>query len=90
MVNLAAPVLWFLFNAWYMALEYGDFPMANHGLKFTDQLPRMRRIRFTAIGFGSALTVLMLVPVLNFVAMPAAVAGATALWVKELKPEVGS
>ena len=89
-VNLAAPVLWFLFNAWYMTLEYGDFPMANHGLKFTDQLPRMRKIRFTAIGFGSGLTLLMLVPVLNFLAMPAAVAGATALWVKELKPEAGS
>ena len=89
-VNLAAPVLWFLFNAWYMALEYGDFPMANHGLKFTDQLPRMRKIRFTAIGFGSGLTLLMLVPVLNFLAMPAAVAGATALWVKELKPEAES
>ena len=89
-VNLAAPVLWFLFNALYMALDYGDFPMANHGLKLTDQLPRMRKIRFTAIGFGSGLTLLMLVPVLNFLAMPAAVAGATALWVKELKPEAES
>jgi len=84
-VNLAAPVLWFLFNAWYMSLEYGDFPMGNHSLKFPDQLARMRQIRFTALGFGSTLTLLMMVPVLNFVAMPAAVAGATALWVGELK-----
>lgn len=87
-LNLAAPVLWFLFNAWYMTLEYGDFPMANHGLKFTDQLPRMRKLRFNAIGFGSGLTLMMMVPVLNFLAMPAAVAGATALWVREIKPEV--
>ena len=39
---------------------------------------------------GSGLTLLMLVPVLNFLAMPAAVAGATALWVKEIKPGTGS
>ena len=32
----------------------------------------------------SGLTLLMLVPVLNFLAMPAGVAGATALWTKEL------
>jgi len=86
-VNLAAPVLWFVFNAWYMSLEYGDFPMGNHALKFPDQLPRMRQIRFTALGFGGMLTLLMMVPVLNFLAMPAAVAGATALWVGELRDE---
>jgi CysZ protein len=85
-VNLAAPLLWLLFNAWYMSLEYGDFPMGNHGLKFREQLPQMRNIRFAALGFGSVLTLLMMVPVLNFLAMPAAVAGATALWVGELKP----
>jgi CysZ protein len=88
-VNLAAPALWFLFNAWYMSLEYGDFPMGNHSLKFPDQLGRMRQIRFTALGFGSMLTLLMMVPVLNFVAMPAAVAGATALWVGELRGRQG-
>ena len=86
-VNLVAPVLWLLFNAWYMALEYADFPMGNHGLKFGDQHTRMKKIRLTGLGFGGALTLLMLVPVLNFFAMPAAVAGATALWYRELRPE---
>lgn len=84
-VNLAAPVLWFLFNAWYLSLEYGDFPMGNHALTFPEQLARMRRVRFTALGFGSMLTLLMMIPVLNFLAVPAAVAGATALWVRQLR-----
>lgn len=84
-INLVAPVLWLLFNAWYMALEYADFPMANHGLKFSAQHARMKKIRLTALGFGGALTLLMLVPILNFVAMPAAVAGATALWYRGLR-----
>jgi len=29
-----------------------------------------------------------MIPVVNFIAMPAAVAGATAMWVKELKDDV--
>jgi len=86
-INVVAPVLWLLFNAWYMALEYTDYPLGNRGLKFRDQLPRLKRIRLTALGFGLALTALMLVPVLNFFAMPAAVAGATALAQRELGPD---
>lgn len=85
-LNLVAPVLWILFNAWYMALEYVDFPMGNHGLKFAEQHARMKKIRLTGLSFGGALTLLMLVPVLNFFAMPAAVAGATVLWHRKLSP----
>jgi len=31
-INIAAPILWLLFSAWYMTLEYTDYPMANSGL----------------------------------------------------------
>ncbi len=79
-VNLIAPILWFLFGVWYLALEYADYPMANSGLAFKDQRLQMKQVRLAAIGFGGSLTLLMMVPVLNFVAMPAAVAGATAMW----------
>ncbi len=79
-VNLIAPILWFLFGVWYLALEYADYPMANSGLNFKDQRRQMKQVRLAAIGFGSSLTLLMMMPVLNFVAMPAAVAGATAMW----------
>jgi CysZ protein len=79
-VNLVAPALWFLFGIWYLALEYADYPMANSGIAFKDQHVRMKQKRFTALGFGGALTMMMMVPVLNFAAMPAAVAGATAMW----------
>ena len=43
----------------------------------------MKRIRLTALGFGGGVTLLMLVPFVNFVAMPVAVAGATALWCRQ-------
>ena len=79
-LNLAAPFLWFAFSAWFLTVQYMDYPMGNHGLRLREQFAELRRARLTALGFGAALTLLMMVPVLNFTAMPAAVAGATALW----------
>ncbi len=79
-VNVIAPILWFLFGIWYLALEYADYPMANSGLEFKDQHGQMKQMRMTALGFGGGLTLLMMIPILNFAAMPAAVAGATAMW----------
>ncbi len=68
-----------------LAVQYSDFPMGNHGLKFRDMRARLRKRRFLSIGFGAAAAGLTMIPILNFIAMPAAVAGATAMWVRELK-----
>jgi CysZ protein len=83
-VNLAAPFLWIAFTAWYTALEYADFPMGNHRILFKEQHQRLRRIRLNALGFGGGITLLMAIPLVNFLAMPAGVAGATLLWHREL------
>lgn len=82
-INIAAPFIWILFSAWFLALEYGDYPMGNHGLTFREQHQRQKRARFAALGFGGATTLLMMVPILNFAAMPAAVAGATLYWCEQ-------
>ncbi len=79
-INVAAPFLWLAFSAWFLALEYADYPMANNGLSFPQQHERLKGIRLIALGFGGGVTVLMMIPLLNFLAMPAAVAGATVLW----------
>lgn len=79
-INVIAPILWTMFGIWYLALEYGDYPMANNGLEFKEQHTHNKKIRLAALGFGGGLTLLMMIPVLNFAAMPAAVAGATAMW----------
>ncbi|MGD8908309.1 MAG: sulfate transporter CysZ [Chromatiales bacterium] len=84
-INLVAPFLWIAFSAWFLALEYSDFPMANHGLSFKAQHQRLKQTRLTALTFGGSLTLMMLVPLLNFLAMPAAVAGATLFWHERLK-----
>jgi CysZ protein len=83
LVNLAASVLWVLFSAWMMAVQYVDFPMGNHQLFFKDQRARLRKRPLLAWSFGGLVMVLTLVPVVNFFVMPVAVAGATVLWVRE-------
>ncbi len=82
-VNVAASILWVLFSAWMMTVQYMDFPMANHRLFFKEQRARLRKRPLLAWSFGGLVMLATLVPVLNFFVMPAAVAGATALWVRE-------
>lgn len=78
-------MLWFLYTAWMLTLEYSDYPMGNHGLEFREMRARLRRKRVLGLGFGATTAGLTLVPVVNFIVMPSAVAGATALWVDELR-----
>ena len=83
-INLAAPVLWGLFAAWMHYLEYLEYPMENHGIRFRAVRRRARRLKLGGLGFGAAVMFATLVPVLNLVVMPAP---ATALWVERLKDE---
>ena len=85
-INLIASVVWLLFSAWMLALEYSDFPMANHGLSFPRQREILRSRRFLSLGFGGALALVLVIPGLNFLLIPAGVAGATAMWVEQLSP----
>lgn len=82
-VNVAVSVLWVLFSAWMMTVQYIDYPMANHQLFFKDQRARLRKRPLLAWSFGGVVMLCTLIPVLNFIVMPAAVAGSTALYVRE-------
>lgn len=84
-VNVIAPFAWLGFSAWMLALEYADYPMGNHGLLAAEQKRRLGQQRLLSLGFGGAVTVATMTPILNFLVMPAAVAGATALWVERLR-----
>jgi CysZ protein len=84
-INLAAPFLWLAFSAWMLTVEYADYPMGNHGLRSDEQKRRLRGKRLLSFGFGGAVTIATMIPVVNFLVMPAAVAGATAMWVKHFR-----
>ncbi len=83
-VNVVAPVVWAVSTAWMLALEYADYPLGNRGMNLQTQRQLLRQHPLLALGFGAMTLLLILIPVLNFLAMPAAVVGATLMWNKEL------
>jgi len=80
-INILAPFLWILFAAWFFALEYNDYPLANRGLFFDEVKSFNRNNRMRSLGLGTAVFILTSIPVINFLVMPVAVAGATKLTV---------
>lgn len=80
-LNIIFPLLWALMGSWLLSLEYLGYPMENHGLTFKAVRRKLKERRSLSMGFGIAVMVATLLPVLNFLIMPAATAGATALWV---------
>lgn len=89
-IQLFAPFLWFAFGAWMLSIEYIDCPLGNHGLVFPRVLEDVRARRSLAFGFGATMTLLTVIPVVNFVAMPVGVAGATKLYCDQLAPAPGT
>ena len=50
-----------------------------------EQRRRLRKRRLLSLGFGGSSLLMTMIPLVNFLAMPVSVAGATAMWVHELK-----
>jgi len=79
-LNLLAPFLWLAFSASLLAKEYFDYPMANHNIDFEQQRQTLKQHRLGSLGFGASIMLLTMIPVVNFIVMPLAVAGATAMY----------
>jgi CysZ protein len=86
-INFAAPFLWVIFGSWLLSLEYLDYPMGNHQLDFKRQKQILAARKGLALGFGGSVMILTSIPLINFIVMPVAVAGATVLWVEQLAVE---
>lgn len=82
-VNLVATPLWLTFGVWMMAVQYLDYPADNHRLNWGETLAWIRARRWKSFGLGGTTYAALLVPGFNLLVMPAAVAGATVLWVQE-------
>lgn len=82
-LNIIAAPLWLVFGVWMMAVQYIDYPADNHKLGWHEMLAWLRSKRWACMGFGGITYLALLIPVVNLVAMPAAVAGAVLFWVRE-------
>ncbi|MBF0448751.1 MAG: sulfate transporter CysZ [Magnetococcales bacterium] len=83
-VNVAAPFLWIAFSAWMLAIQYADIPMGNHNLTGGEVRRKLREKRGVSLIFGGTTLLMNTIPFINFLVMPAAVAGATIFWVESL------
>ncbi len=82
-IPIFGPIIWFLFTAWMMSLQYMDYPMGNHKLKFKQQRGLQSKSRLLALGFGAMTMGASMIPLVNFIVMPTAVIAATILWVEQ-------
>ena len=76
-VNLIAPVLWGLFGAWGISMEYFAYPLENEGILFSEQRQALKIIRVGALSFGGMVIFALMIPVLNIFIPPIAVISAT-------------
>ncbi|MXR69131.1 sulfate transporter CysZ [Shewanella sp. JBTF-M18] len=81
----AAPVLWFLFSAWMMAIQYCDYPFDNHKVPFNDMKFALNQTKGSSFSFGAAVTLFSMIPIINFIVMPVAICGATSMWVDKYR-----
>lgn len=85
LLPIIGQILWFMFSAWMMAVQYCDYPFDNHKVGFRRMRSVLNMRKSRCFSFGIMVNIFSLVPILNFLVMPVAICGATALWVDELK-----
>ncbi|WP_318514602.1 sulfate transporter CysZ [Photobacterium leiognathi] len=82
-----SPVLWFLFSAWMMTIQYVDYPFDNHKVPFIDMRDALKENRGRALSFGAVVMFFTMTPIINLLVMPVAVCGATAMWVDHYREQ---
>jgi len=88
-IPLIGPLLWALFSAWMMAIEYTDYPASNNRVKFKQLRLQVRQRKMMSLGFGGMVMRMVmlgtLIPLVNFLVMPVAVCGGTIMWLEKFK-----
>ncbi|MBL4910647.1 MAG: sulfate transporter CysZ [Alteromonadaceae bacterium] len=80
-------VIWFLFIAWMMAIQYKDYPFDNHKISFDDMRNTLKHHQGTSYSFGVSVAIFSMIPLINLIVMPVAICGATALWVDKYRDQ---
>ena len=76
-LNLIAPLLWALFGAWGMGLEYLAYPMENQGVLFSELRTQAKTTRLSVLTLGGLTLGGLSLPIINLIIAPAAVIAAT-------------
>jgi len=87
LVPLVGQIIWFLFIAWMMAIQYQDYPFDNHKISFEEMKNSLQRKQGLSYSFGMTVAIFAMIPLINLIVMPVAICGATALWVDHYRDE---
>ena len=79
-VNVFGPLLWVIFGAWMLTIEYLDYPLSNEQIVFPESLKTMACQKATCLGFGLSITLIALIPIVNWLTVAIGVVGATVLY----------
>ncbi|MBO2628460.1 sulfate transporter CysZ [Shewanella algae] len=79
------PVVWFIFSAWMMSIQYCDYPFDNHKVAFKEMKFALKNTKGSSMSFGAAVTLFSMIPIVNFIVMPVAICGATSMWVDKYR-----
>ncbi len=87
-INVLAPILWILFAAWSMALEYMAYTLENEGLLFPEQRQLAKSMRIGTLCFGGLVIFGLSIPIINIIVPPTAVIAAT-IYFSGIKEQTG-
>ncbi len=74
----------------FLALEFGDYYLMRHWIRFRARWSHIWAHRWASLGFGAGASVLLMIPLVNLLLIPCAVTGATLLWLRLAPGQGGS
>jgi CysZ protein len=83
LIQLFTTPLYFIFSAWFLALQLIDYPTDNHRVPLNTVRSQLRKNKMLIVSFGLSILLFSIIPFVNFFVIPAGVAGATKLWLDQ-------
>ena len=84
-LNVIAPILWGVYAAWGLGMEYFAYPLENEGVLFPEQRSALKTVRIGVLSFGGMVLFALMIPILNIFIPPMAVISAT-VYRQKLQP----
>lgn len=88
--QFVTPVLWFIFTAWMINIQYADYAFDNHKVSFYQMRQLLQQDKIDNTCFGILVSFFTMIPILNLIIMPVAVCGSTAIWVDRYRDQIYS
>lgn len=79
-LNVISPILWALWGAWMMSIQFTDYAADNDQISARETRTLLGKEKINTLLFGGLIMLGMMVPIVNIVVGTIAVAAATTYW----------